>query len=201
MEVDLPNLMDPRAQRTRQKLLDAMAVLISRQPYAMLTIQDVTRQAGVHRTTFYQHYSGLHELLEDCARTLFGQMRADIYRNSTLKVPQATQVEPYVRCVFDHLEQHAGFYRAIIGRGGAPAFRELFQELLAELIFEPIAVLTLKELPDPHLSMSIRFFSAGFTGIASWWLENDRPIPAEQASWQISRELLPGYLQLIQLNR
>jgi hypothetical protein len=39
--------------------------------------------------------------------------------------------------------------------------------------------------------------SAGFTGIAAWWLENGMPISAEQASQQITRDILLGYLRLM----
>ena len=65
-----------------------------------------------------------------------------------------------------------------------------------------------KELIDvarraPHpgsgysLEMTLRFFSAGFAGVASWWLEKGKPIPVEQASVQIARDILPGYLRLM----
>jgi hypothetical protein len=45
--------------------------------------------------------------------------------------------------------------------------------------------------------MALRFYSAGFTGIASWWLENGMPISIEQASQHITRDILPGYLRLM----
>jgi len=45
--------------------------------------------------------------------------------------------------------------------------------------------------------MNLRFFNAGFIGVASWWLEEGKPIPVEQASLQITRDILPGYLQLM----
>jgi hypothetical protein len=98
---------------------------------------------------------------------------------------------------FRHLEQHERFYRAMLGHQGDPLFRGLFQELLLELIFEPIAHQTQSDLNDPQLDMNMRFFNAGFIGVASWWLEKGKPIPVEQASLQITRDILPSYLRLM----
>jgi AcrR family transcriptional regulator len=192
------SISDPRIIRTRQLLRDALVKLAAEKNFTSLTIQDVTHQAGLNRTTFYLHYTGLHELLEDCARALFSQMRTEIYANKLLdSQPGSTKLEPFVESVFRHLEEHAKFYRAMLGKQGDPLFRGLFQELLSELIFEPIANETPDEDSGHQFEMTLRFFSAGFTGIASWWLENDMPISAKQASRQVARDILPGYMRLM----
>jgi AcrR family transcriptional regulator len=187
-------VLDPRVLRTRAALRDGLMILVVDNSFAKLTIQDVTRQAGLNRTTFYLHYTGLHELLEDCARQLFSQMRAEIYANQfgSFHV-DPTRLEPFVRSVFNHLEQHGKFYRAMLGKQGDPYFRSLFQDLLMELIFEPLNASSL--YPN---GMVMRFFSAGFTGIASWWLDNNMPISIDQAARQITRDILPGYLRLME---
>ncbi len=189
---------DPRSIRTSELLRQALISLAAERSFASLTIREVTDLAGLNRTTFYLHYGGLHELLEDCARTLFAQMRIDIYANKAIgDVRNTATYTPFVESVFRHLEQHESFYRAMLGRQGDPLFRGLFQELLLELIFEPIAHQTQGDFNDPQLEMNIRFFNAGFTGVASWWLEKGKPIPVEQASLQITRDILPGYLRLM----
>jgi AcrR family transcriptional regulator len=189
---------DPRSIRTREQLRQALMSLAAEKSFTSLTIQDVTDPAGLNRTTFYLHYGGLHELLEDCARTLLAQMRTEIYANKVIRdVRNTTTLTPFVESVFRHLEQHEKFYRAMLGQQGDPLFRGLFQELLLELIFEPIARQTQGDFTDPQLEMNIRFFNAGFTGVASWWLEKGKPIPVEQASLQITRDILPGYLRLM----
>jgi AcrR family transcriptional regulator len=189
---------DPRSIRTRSQLRDALMKLVAEKQFASLSIQDVTREAGLNRTTFYLHYSGLHELLEDCAQTLFKQLRADIYSKKFIGFfGDPTVLVPYIESVFRHLEQHAQFYRAMLGRQGDPLFRGLYQEFLSELIFEPITGQSSIDDSNPQLAMNLRFFSAGFTGVAAWWLEKGMPISVEQASLQIARDVLPDYLRLM----
>lgn len=189
---------DPRSVRTRHLLQAVLIQMSAEKRFASLTIQEVTQLAGLNRTTFYLHYSGLHELLEDCTRELFGQMRADIYAN---KIPDIqndpTALVPFVESVFRHLEQHEKFYRAMLGKQGDPLFRGLFQELLAELIFEPILTHAPGKNASAHFELIMRFFSAGFTGIAAWWLEKGKPISVEQASLRVAQDILPDYLRLM----
>lgn len=192
------NAADPRVLRTRALLRDALVQFVAEKNFSSLTIKDVTRRAGLDRTTFYLHYTGLHELLEDCARDLFNQMRTEIYANKPVHLQHdSVRLEPFVESVFHHIEKHEKFYRAMLGRQGDPFFRGLFQELLSELIFEPIALEPRREDSDHQLEMTLRFFSAGFTGIAAWWLEKGMPVPVEQAARQITRTILPDYLRLL----
>ena len=165
-----PLATDPRVNRTRHLLRQSLMALLAEQDFASLTIQDVTDRAGIHRTTFYLHYTGLPALLEDCTQTLFNAMRTDIYTTANAK-HTSSQLEPVVASVFYHLAEHSSFYRAMLGKRGNPLFQALFQKMLVELVFEPFANgETVKQMPLP-LEMLIEFFVAGFGGMASWWLE------------------------------
>jgi len=189
---------DPRSIRTRDSLRDALIKLAAENAYDSLCIKDITNEAGLNRTTFYLHYSGLHELLNDCAHMLFEQMRTEIYTNKAdpSKNSPASLI-PFVQSVFKHLEQYEKFYRAMLGKFGDPLFRELFQELLSELIFEPMTTQKINYSSNPRLEMNLHFFCAGFTGIAVWWLENDKPMSAQEASRYITSDILPDYLRLM----
>jgi len=190
---------DPRIVRTRTLMRNALMELIADRGFSSLTIQDVTRQAGLHRTTFYLHYTGLHELLEDCTKTLFSEVRSEIFKVWDMQQVQDPAVlEPIVENVLHHLEKHGAFYRTLLGKQGDPLFRELFQALLTELIFEPITRNASRETISYPLEMTLQFYSTGFIGIASWWLEKGMPISAEQAAHQVVKDILPAYLRFMQ---
>lgn len=191
---------DPRVVRTRQSLRNALMNLLTEKDFVSLTVQDVTERAGIHRTTFYLHYTGLPELLEDCTRTLFKQMRAEL--DAMAKAQQsATRPEPFIESVFQHLEQHKDFYRVMLGKQGTTLFHELFQSMLWELIFQPLAHDEPVENLPPPLEMMGEFFTSGFRGIAEWWLAKEAPISAEQAAQRITRDILPLYMQLMRTVR
>ncbi len=111
--------------------------------------------------------------------------------------PGGPQLVAYVASVFRHLEAHEAFYRAMLGRHGDPLFRVLFQEEVAQLLLEPIATEQAREGKNPQFEMILRFFSAGFTEIATWWLEKGKPLSAESAATRVVNDVLPDYLRLI----
>lgn len=187
---------DPRKVRTRALLRNALMELMAHKGFSSLTIQDVTAKAGLHRTTFYLHYTGLHELLEDCTRTLFNEVRSEVDKAWDMPHDPAA-LEPVVVNVFHHLERHDSFYRTVLGKQGDPLFRALLQALISELIFEPITQRASREDVSYPLEMTLQFYSTGFLGIASWWLEKGMPISAEQAAQQVIKDILPAYLRLM----
>lgn len=189
---------DPRSIRTRALLRDSLIHLAAENKFNNLTVSDITQQAGLNRTTFYLHYSGINELLDDCTRTLFNQMREDIYANELFDFQSdLTVLEPFVSSVFYHLEQYEAFYRMMLGKQGNPEFKSLFQTLLSELIFEPI--LENNNQPDINwqIEMGLRFTCAGFAGVIVWWLEKGKPVSVVQVSQQIIRDVLPNYIGLL----
>jgi AcrR family transcriptional regulator len=185
---------DPRVVRTRALLRQTLMQLVTEKSYANLTIQEITQRAGLNRSTFYLHYIGMHELLEDCAKDLFAEMRNEIYEKASQVKPENLEdYEPFVECVFKHLQQYLSFYRAMLGKNGDPYFSSLFQELLAELIFEPMRG---EYHSDVESELILRFFTAGFSGIATWWLESSSPIPVGEAARLVTRDVLPAYMKL-----
>lgn len=189
---------DPRSIRSRRELQAALMRLVTERHSAALSVQEVTRAARLNRTTFYLHYNGLPELLEDCARALFARMRAEIYAHKMVPSWQDRKAfVPFVQSVFEHLQEHEDFYRIMLGRQGDPLFKNLFQEFLSDLIFEPLAGQDAGLVTSAGLEMKLRFFSAGFTGVAVWWLEKGRPISAEDAALQVARDILSDYLHLM----
>ena len=187
---------DPRIERTSALLRRALIELVTEKSFASLTIREITHRAGLNRSTFYLHYVGMHELLQDCVKDLFGQMRSEIYgKANQFNMKNSEDYEPFVECVFLHLQKYFNFYRAMLGKNGDPYFGSLFQELLAELIFEPMGGQTRS---DVESELILRFFTAGFTGIATWWLEGDSPIPAKDAASLVARDILPAYMKLVE---
>src|SRR5947209_15819505 len=53
---------DPRARRTRGSLAGALMKLMRQKPFAEITVQNVLDEAGIGRSTFYEHYRGKEDL-------------------------------------------------------------------------------------------------------------------------------------------
>ena len=56
---------DSRVQRTRRTLFDAFADLVLERPYDDISIGEIIQQAGIARSTFYQHFKNKDDILAD----------------------------------------------------------------------------------------------------------------------------------------
>lgn len=61
---------DPRVERSRRVILEAVLDELVDVGYGALTIEGVAARAGVGKSTIYRHWSGKLDLVEDAYRTL-----------------------------------------------------------------------------------------------------------------------------------
>ncbi|MEO0596932.1 MAG: TetR/AcrR family transcriptional regulator, partial [Chloroflexota bacterium] len=67
--------LDPRVIRTRHLLRTALLTLIPRKGYASVTIQDITDEATLNRSTFYMHYTDKADLFASVIEDVLDELR------------------------------------------------------------------------------------------------------------------------------
>lgn len=67
---------DPRVERSRRIILEAVLDELGAVGYGALTIEAVAARAGVGKSTIYRHWRGKLELVEDAFRTLKATVEA-----------------------------------------------------------------------------------------------------------------------------
>jgi AcrR family transcriptional regulator len=65
---------DPRVERSRRVILEAVLVELGEVGYGAMTIEGVAARAGVGKSTIYRHWPGKLELVEDAFRTVKAEL-------------------------------------------------------------------------------------------------------------------------------
>ncbi len=65
---------DRRAVHSRSVIKDAFLVLLEKKNYTDLNITDICNEADISRSTFYQHYSNMHDVLDAILSDVFSQI-------------------------------------------------------------------------------------------------------------------------------
>jgi len=164
---------DRRIQRTRELLQQAMIELVVEKGYEAISIQDITDRANVARTTFYLHYADKDELLFSSVRDMIEDLLSSM-KPGREEMPTS----------FEHIAQHAAFYRAILGEQGSPAFVSRLTDFVADVVRE--RMLSQMAIPgkDPRLPLDFmtHYLVGAYVGVATWWLNKDMPYsPAQMA--------------------
>lgn len=169
---------DKRATESKQQLRKALFQLLREKEWEKISVQDLTKVAGIHRTTFYQHYEDKFDLAQQVMDEMFDVMKCAIFapvQEDDLKKEHGAYV--YIFRFYQHLQEHEEEYQILLKRG-----RELNIHETVSAFFEESFSLGLEEIagskPDPHLvpiDMQKQFVISAYVGTAEWWLRTGRP--------------------------
>jgi AcrR family transcriptional regulator len=173
---------DRRTQRTQAALRAALIALILEKGYEAVTVQEIADRADVGRATFYLRYpGGKDELLLQIMETV----RQEIMAQTPLPFAEGPPPSFYA---FQHAADHADFYRAILGGGGAGGLLTRFQQSTAAGILERLKQVTpLERQSEATLEMIATYVTGALNALLIWWLEHDQPVPPEEMARRFQR--------------
>lgn len=123
--------MDPRQRHSRDKLRGAIEALLAEKPLDALTIEEITRTAGVTRPTFYSHYGSADALALDAVEAALARLgETFVAHHAPANIPPLERLGGFLA----HLAAGAGksgrmLELAMTGRAGEAAFRAVQAEL------------------------------------------------------------------------
>lgn len=144
--------------------------LVVEKGYAAITIQDIVDRANVSRTTFYLHFRDKDELLFISMEELYDGLVMMMQEWSAGDRLDQMAVDS---SDFQHVADHADFYRAMLSDKGSLPFLLRVKAYLARVIQEHGLEVFLP--PDTGISIPLHYvahFLAGAEiGLISRWLE------------------------------
>lgn len=156
---------DERARRTRNALAKALVELGRQQPVDAITVRDLTRHAGIGRSTFYTHFTSLGDFL----RSSYAGMLA---RGALLgeHEPEGRDKVLATRLILNHVYASREYGSAVRKAREWPGM-----QTVGEARLRVIAETNLRRL-RPDLSETRRraaatFIAGGFMGMMRQWTE------------------------------
>ncbi|MGW9114731.1 TetR/AcrR family transcriptional regulator [Microbacterium sp. NPDC055683] len=165
---------DPRALRSRQRLQDALRVLLTREDLTEIGVAELCREAGVHRTTFYGHY------------TTVGDVAADLYASwldevgTVSALPGETLAELAARyadttvTVLRSVTAERRTLRVLLASELSLSFRRRLQALFDERCLIAVRLFRERGLDvDFDDELAAAFVSGGIVGAILHWAGED----------------------------
>jgi len=182
---------DPRVARTRQAILDAVEELAAGDE--PITVAAIVRAAGIGRSSFYTHFSGIDELAVELLGGVFrtiGAEDVELRRNRVVTGAEAARVAQ-VRLV-GHLVQHRALYASMLALPFTSAVYTQAVEGYAAQVRATIALLP--EIPHGLSADAVAIYTAsGSLGLLAHWVRSDDPVPADVLVDQLM-SLVPVWL-------
>ena len=158
---------------TKISLADSLKELMLRTSFEKITIQDITKNAGVIRPTFYKHFADKYALLEW------------IFTNEiiepTIPLIEADMLKEAIDLMLRHIERNFKFYAKVARIEGQNSFEKIALEGFSKLFLEifilkdTFAVNDFKPITPEILA---RYYANGLTFIIISWLSGDPNVSA-----------------------
>lgn len=178
----VPKVTDPRVEMTRSRIAAAFVALVSKRAYGRLRVSDITRKAGIGRTTFYAHFDSKDALLEAELARIVLPMLVELPTDPCL-----------VDCtaLFEHLRCARDVYRSLTSGASRAVTERIIQDGFERRIQGMLDDRRARERRDPGLQDFIaRFVASTILALIAWAL--DRPDPPSPAEMQATYRMLMG---------
>ena len=190
--------MDRRVRRTRRMLSEALLELIQEKDYDLITIQEITDRADVHRATFYLHFTTKEELLATSLESLFIDFSARTKAESGVEVPSFMNASAAGKVMYEHVAEHANLYRVLVGQKGVGYVTHHIINYMTSIFDEKLR----NDFPDrvdfpiPPILIA-RHLTGSLYSLLTWWLENDMPYDPETMARFADNLSRQGVLQIL----
>ncbi len=173
---------DRRVQRTKKALSEALIQLILTKGYEKVTIQDITENANVGRSTFYIHYESKEQLLMDGPTNL----------NVKLFDGISSQGKMDLRPFFEHILENKGLAKSMLSRRRGTVMNDFFRNNLAEKIkqrYSPMYSRT--KVEQKRLILLSDASAAAVISVLISWLEDEFSYTPQEMS-DLSLNMVTG---------
>ena len=158
---------DPRADRTREKLGQALIELILEKPIGAITIQEVLERAGVGRSTFYVHFRDKNDLLFSQLEMFLEFMSMKLSRERE----DSRRVAP-VEEMFEHIGGQNRIYRALAESGQLQDFFDMAQDAFARSIARRLRESgRVTGLSRSELAARGTLLAGSLLALMRWWID------------------------------
>lgn len=156
-------------EKTRQTFIDVFCELYSQKPIEKISIQELANRSGYNRSTFYQYFTDIYELLDFVENDLLNSMKEEL---ANKELP-AYSVQNALHCL--EKKEHLSVLKALLGDYGSIRFLE---RLKREIPFDRLEL----NFPEnnsltPYL---IEFYISTSLSLFRLWLQREKDLSPEE---------------------
>lgn len=170
-------------RRTRKFLQQALIELTIEKGFAAVTVQDIAERAMVNRATFYRHYLDKYDLLDQYMNDVYALTASQEELARMPHEPASERPPGGLVSLLEHVQIHADFYRAMLGKQGDSAFVQRIQQYIEKRFRTLLTGTDTRTKPSgPPLDLCLSYVSHAGVGVIAWWLNDGQSWSPEQVA-------------------
>lgn len=168
---------DRRKQYTRMVLKNSLIALMQEKPLVNISIKELCQQADINRSTFYAHYTDIHDLLQQIEDEIIEDLNHTLSRYSYSRMEDNYQV---IEKVLEYLIDNRASCQTLFIEVGAPSFQNKVMTLAHTHFINSVKDEN-QQLPY-NLEYLSQYIVNGSIHVIQTWMKNGlRESPREMA--------------------
>lgn len=163
---------DRRIRKTKKQLRDGLAKLMTQKSINEITVKELVEEVDINRSTFYLHYTDIHDMLEQ----LENELMNDLVSIITLGEEQIKDIEEgsvHLVKLFTVLDKNRDLCRALSGPHGDISFITKLESYIADSSSE-FANKIFKSTNKEDIMYIHSYCISGCVGMVKNWIIEDR---------------------------
>ena len=173
---------DRRVVKTKRAIKEAFAKLLTQKDINDITISDIAAQADINRKTFYNYYSGVHEVVDEIENDIISHVDeaiTDIYFKNILESPYLL-FEKLTAVINTYMD----FFGYLLSMNSNVSLTSKITELLSAKV--KTVIRPYLETEDEQLDLMLTFMMSGMVAVYRQWFNSDRTEPIDDISNRIN---------------
>ena len=156
-----------RTTQTKENLVQAFLKVAENKRIDKITIKEVTDTAGYYRSTFYEYFLDLQDLIDQIEDSLIKKAEKQALDSVSDITPEAFTY----KCV-SFYESNANLLLILLGDKGDPTFEVKLKKALRPLFNQQLGI------SDDNLL--VEFFISGILATLTHWFRHKKDLPLEE---------------------
>ncbi len=159
---------------TARLMNEALLYLLEKKDIEFITVTEITKKAGVNRTTFYLHYENVYDLLSE----IIGNLNKQFISSFDIKEPINVNTKEdaflvsteYLLPYLNFCKEHKRILKLVHQKPHLFQNQEVYKKMYDKILYPAISQFIAEENQKIYF---LEFFTQGIVGIINKWIELD----------------------------
>ena len=178
--------------QTREKLIQAFWSLYCEKKIEHITIKEITDKAGYHRSTFYEYFVDIYDVLNQLEDMLLQYIEMNVISRLDSELDDNLSID-LAQNIANIYDVKGEYLSVLLGENGDPNFLIKVKALMLPVLTDTFG-LSGKEI---HTSYIFEFATSGIFAVVTHWYKNGKNLPSQELAGLVRSMLISGVFPMI----
>ena len=159
---------------TASLMNQALLSLLEKKDIEFITVTEITKKAGVNRSTFYLHYDNVDDLLEETIENLTREFEESFGNIAFFEIASQNDAflitEEYLIPYLKFCQENKRVFKLVHKKPGLFRAKKVYQQMYDKILYPAISQFINDENQKVYM---LEYFTGGVVAIINKWIELD----------------------------